>query len=175
MTGFTITIPGPPRTKKNSSNIVSIPVKTKDGRPVMRNGSVVRRPIILPSEEYLQWFKTSMSLVPAIRDWAHANQIKLPITGPVHIKATFYKDANHRGDLCGYLQALGDFLQARKVKIDQRGVPKVTREGAGIIDDDYDIYSWDGSRVLVDRINPRIDVEIRPMQDHMDLAEESAK
>lgn len=66
--------------------------------------------------------------------------------------------------------ALGDFLQAQRTRVDARGVPKVTREGAGIIGDDYDIYSWDGSRVRVDRVNPRIEIEIQSVQEHMELS-----
>jgi len=64
---------------------------------------------------------------------------------PVHVKALFYRDAD-RGDLCGYQQAGGDALEA-----------------AGVVSNDKIIDSWDGSRRLIDRQNPRVEIEVSPM------------
>lgn len=62
--------------------------------------------------------------------------------GPVTVCALVYRDAN-RGDLVGYLQAVGDAL-----------------ERSGVIVNDRLIASWDGSRLLVDRERPRVEIEV---------------
>ncbi len=74
---------------------------------------------------------------------------KLPITGPVSIEATFYRDAL-RGDAAGYYQALADLIQE----------PHGKRGGLGIILDDKQIQHWDGTRLDKDKGNPRIEVTV---------------
>jgi len=64
---------------------------------------------------------------------------------PMHVKALFYRGAN-RGDLTGFKQAVGDAL-----------------ERSGTIVNDSIIESWDGSRKLIDRKNPRVEITIEPM------------
>jgi hypothetical protein len=63
-----------------------------------------------------------------------------PISRPVELRALVYRDAD-RGDLVGYLQAISDLLQA-----------------GGVIQDDRLIYSYDGSRLLLDRQRPRVEL-----------------
>lgn len=65
-----------------------------------------------------------------------------PVDWPVKVCAMVYRDAN-RGDLIGYLQAIADAL-----------------ETAGVVENDRLIVSWDGSRMLVDRANPRVEIEL---------------
>ena len=85
-----ITIPGIPRTKKNS------------GRIVPREG----RHILLPSEAWQTW---ADSVVPSIRAWAQ--RVKLvPLAYPVNCAALFYRDAL-RGDAVGFYQGLADLLE----------------------------------------------------------------
>jgi hypothetical protein len=91
---------------------------------------------------------------------------QLPIEGDLRVHALFYRDAD-RGDLNGYQQALGDFLQeARPNRQDlldlAAGRKKRTlkRDGTGIICDDSQIKSWGDSELFVDRENPRIEVTI---------------
>lgn len=68
-----------------------------------------------------------------------------PITEPINMSCKFYKDKDYKADLPGYLQAICDAL----VK-------------AGLIADDNHkiVQRLDGSEVLLDRDNPRIEVEI---------------
>jgi Holliday junction resolvase RusA-like endonuclease len=68
-----------------------------------------------------------------------------PISQPVNIKCIFYRDSDRRCDLTNLLEAIDDIL----VKY-------------GIIEDDnfHIIYSHDGSRVFVDRKNPRTEIVI---------------
>jgi hypothetical protein len=132
----TFTIFGPCRTKKTSSQIVHIGKFHK----------------LLPSKQYLEWFHLALQQAPRIRRELAAQGAQLPLAGLVEVSAVFYRQTCV-GDLCGFLQALGDYLQAPRLK------PK--RNGAGIIKDDAQIDSWDGSRRAKDADNPRIEVTIR--------------
>ena len=133
---MTFTIFGPCRTKKTSSQIVHIGKFHK----------------LLPSRPYLEWFALAMQQAPRIRRELAARGAHLPLAGLVEVSAVFYRQTCV-GDLCGFLQALGDYLQEPRRK------PK--RNGAGIIKDDAQIDSWDGSRRAKDAANPRIEVTIR--------------
>lgn len=143
---------GPPRTKKTSNRIVRMGTFTK----------------VLPSKAYEVWFKEAMRSVPEIKSWARRNGVELPIKGQVWVKAIFYLENAIQGDLTGYEQALADWLQQPKINF-EKNPPKMTRDGAGIILDDKNIASWDGSRVRIDRQNPRIEIEIRPYQEHLEM------
>lgn len=125
-----LVIPGAPRTKKTSNRVVRCGGFTK----------------VLPSKAHEDWFRSAMVAV-----WFK----QPPITGPVRVSATFFRDAD-RGDMTGYMQALADFLQTRK--LNAKG--KMIRDGAGVIADDSQIVSWDGTRMDKDKANPRIEVEI---------------
>jgi len=110
-------------------------------------------PVLAPSEFYRAWFREALSHAPQIRALLRQAGAELPLTGPVAVEAHFYRENAVKGDLCGYLQALGDWLQEPRFK------PK--RNGAGIIRDDAQIESWDGSRRHIDRTAPRIEIVIQ--------------
>ena len=98
------------------------------------------RPRLLPSEAHEEWFNAAIwTIKPAIID--HHNS--LPIRCDVNVTATFYRDRN-TGDANGYYQALADLL-----------------EKAGVVENDRQIVSWDGSRLRKDAENPRIEVSIQ--------------
>jgi hypothetical protein len=127
-----------PRTKKTSSRLV------------MRG----KFPRILPSAAYMEWFHLAMQQAPRIRRELAAQGAHLPLAGAVEVSAVFYRE-RLTGDLVGFAQALGDWLQEPRHK------PK--RNGAGIIKDDAQIDSWDGSRRAKDAARPRIEVTIRAL------------
>lgn len=137
------TIVGPPRTKKNS------------GRRLMRGGRVYS----VPSEAAVAWEASAIAQLmrrgrrPPL-DGADGNRGMSPllISIPVSVRALVYRDAN-RGDLVGYLQAIGDALQGG------HGKSKVPC----VLVDDVQIKSWDGSRLLIDKVNPRVEIELTPM------------
>lgn len=64
---------------------------------------------------------------------------------PYNVAALFYRDAR-RGDAVGYYQGLADVLEA-----------------AGIVSNDKYLVAWDGSRLLVDRDNPRVVLTLTPL------------
>jgi hypothetical protein len=135
---FRFTVLSAPRTKKTSSRLV------------MRG----KFPRILPSAAYMEWFHLAMQQAPRIRRELAAQGAHLPLAGAVEVSAVFYRE-RLTGDLVGFAQALGDWLQEPRHK------PK--RNGAGIIKDDAQIDSWDGSRRAKDAARPRIEVTIRAL------------
>lgn len=113
-------------------------------------------PTLLPSANYLAWEKASIALALPILERCRSY---LPITYAVHVYARIYRDAD-RGDWVGYTQAIGDFL-----------------EKAGVLKDDEQIKSWDGTRVLKDSKNPRIELWIseHTIENDADMFAQSAQ
>ena len=73
------------------------------------------------------------------------------------------------------MQGLADWLHSDRWSAPQPGKrPKLIRKGAGIIEDDVQIVSWDGSRLAKDAARPRIEVTVfvvEPEQAALDLQE----
>lgn len=68
-----------------------------------------------------------------------------PISEPINIKCVFYRDSRRRVDLTNLLEAIDDILVKYKI----------------ISDDNFEIIrGHDGSRVFVDKDNPRVEIEI---------------
>lgn len=172
MTVISFELPVQPRTKKTSNRIVrlgknkaKLSLHYSDGDiggscPKCRTAVFVsideaaRK--VLPSDTYEQFALECMWFRGSLRQ---AIDFPLPITGPVAVKATFYRAGDY-GDLLGYEQALADVLQAEAwSKPKQLGqAPKKLRDGLGLIVDDKQIRSWDGSRLMIGV--PHIEVEI---------------
>lgn len=116
--------------------IFTIPIapitKKNSQRIVIRGG----KPCILPSEKYKEYEEAALWLIP---------KRGTPIDFPVNVKCIFYMPTNRLCDLTNHLEAIDDVM----VK-------------AGLLkDDNYKILaSHDGSRVMVDKNNPRTEVEI---------------
>ena len=94
---------------------------------------------LVPSEAYLLYEKNCK---PFIRCKG------LLITGPVNIKTLFYIDADRKCDLSNYIEAIADILVHYHVLED---------------DNRWIVTGWDGSRVYVDRENPRTEITIEPL------------
>lgn len=126
-----LVLEGAPRTKKNHGKRISR--KTADGKT---------RTYSVGSDALQLWRERA--------EW----QIRLvqrrqsPIADDVEVTALVYRDAA-RGDLVGYLQAIGDVLAPYNAL-----APR-------ILVDDKQIRSWDGSRLLIDRDKPRVELLIR--------------
>ena len=80
-----ITIPIPPRTKKNSQRIVL----------------VKGRPIVMPSAEYKRYEKACAPFMPKLKE---------PIADPVNVKCVYYMPTRRRVDLTNLLEATADLL-----------------------------------------------------------------
>ncbi len=115
------------------------PRTKKNSSSIVRAGG---RPRIIPSSAYTAWDKLAQSQLAIFRastDW------KLPLQCRLNCKALFLRDAE-RGDAVGYYQALADTLEA-----------------GGIVVNDSQIVSWDGSRMLKDADKPRTIVVLEPI------------
>ena len=109
---------------------IPIEPKTKKNSQqiVMANG----RPIIIPSKQYKEFEKSALWYIE-----------RIGIDYPVNVKALFYMKTRRRVDLTNLLEALDDCLV----------------KGGMLVDDNSQIIvGHDGSRVLYDKNNPRIEV-----------------
>lgn len=134
------TIFGPPRTKKNSSNIA-------------KNRSTGQM-FLAPDKAKAAWEKmavdtlrTQLRPTTTVVRKIKGRLVEVPVqfTGPVHVTALFYREKN-LGDTCGFYQALGDAL-----------------EKSGVLANDRQIEYFDGSRRLIDRKNPRVEVTVEAL------------
>ena len=109
------------------------PVTKKNSQRIAVRGG---RPIILPSEKYKEYESIALWYIPKRGE---------AIDFPVNVKCIFYMPNNRLCDLTNHLESIDDVM----VK-------------AGLLkDDNYKIIaSHDGSRVFVDKDNPRTEVEI---------------
>ncbi|MDK2790619.1 MAG: hypothetical protein PWP15_1126 [Methanothermococcus sp.] len=123
-------------TVKNDEIHIVLPIKpaTKknSGRIVFKG----KRPIILPSKKYIEFRDSTGYFI---------NHKYLNIDYPVNLKCIVYIEKNYSSDLSNYIEAIQDMLVYYKV----------------IKDDNHKIVeSLDGSRVYVDRKNPRVEITI---------------
>lgn len=116
--------------------IPGAPATKKTGQVIARRRGT-GQPFVLPSQRSRQWEQRA-SLALGAR-WR-----MVALTGPVWVTALFYRASHTTADLHGYMQALADAL-----------------ETAGVLADDRQIVSWDGTRKLVDKAHPRVEVTIR--------------
>lgn len=118
-----ITIPLPPITKKNHSQIF----RTKDGRP-----------FITTSKQYKDYVRDCIFIF-------NEGKVDKPIDYPVNVKAYYFMPTKRKVDLTNLHACLHDVLVHY-----------------GILADDNCniIVSTDGSRVFVDKENPRTEVYI---------------
>jgi len=124
--------------------ILGPPRTKKTSNRLVRAGGRAR---ILPSKANVGWTNAAvLQLQAAFRKWSrgwvggHG-----PVSVPVNVRALIYRDAN-RGDAVGYYQAIADALEA-----------------AGVVENDRLCVSWDGSRLLVDRARPRVEITLEPI------------
>lgn len=109
------------------------PITKKNSQRIVIRGN---KPCIIPSEKYKEYETDALWFIPKIKE---------PIDFPVNVKCIFYMSTNRQCDLTNHLESIDDVM----VK-------------AGLLkDDNYKILaSHDGSRVMVDKNNPRTEVEI---------------
>ena len=119
--------------------------RTLGNHPTMvRRGKMMIR---IAPPAYRRWKKLADSQFLLVKVAALRARIALPIRDRVQICALFYRD-RESGDLDNYEKGLGDWLQH-----------------VGIIGNDRQIASWDGSRLLKDAARPRIEIEITPFEE----------
>ena len=119
----------------------TIPVKPRTKK---NHSSIVRlnngKTLLLPSKQYREFEQEVIKYLNV-----HFKHDSKPISKRSNLKCIFYKDKNYRSDLMGYMQAIADVLVKAKILED---------------DNSNIVFSTDGSRVFLDKDNPRIEVEI---------------
>jgi hypothetical protein len=131
---MTYIIRGAPRTKKNHAAIA----RRRDGSP-----------FIVQCDTAKAWAKSAASQLKA-------QHLIGPIESPVHVTALVYRE-RASGDLVNYLQAIGDVLESPTNK---QKLSKSPPSKGCVIVNDAQIVSWDGSRLLKDKDNPRVELKI---------------
>lgn len=98
--------------------------------------SVGRGYRLLPSEAYEQYEAAALWQIRRPRE---------PISSAVNVKCVYYMPTRRRVDLCNLLEATCDILVR-----------------AGVLADDNSniVAGHDGSRVMVDKAHPRVEIEI---------------
>jgi len=88
--------------------------------------------VALPSTAYRAWEKEVRKIMAGVK----------PLSGPLAVRAVIYYKGN-RPDLSGALESIGDCFE-------------------GILwENDGQIESWDGSRLIYDGKNPRISISVK--------------
>lgn len=121
--------------------ISGCPRSKKNSMQIVGRGSFHR---LIPSKYYSDYEKRVIAQLPE-------EAKKLNISTPVNLKCSYFMETRRRVDLCNLLEATCDIL----VK-------------AGVIQDDNSsiIVSHDGSRVLYDKANPRVEVTITKAKEY---------
>lgn len=98
-----------------------------------------RRVFTVPSAAHEAWEAIA---VAQLRGQA-ARLCPAPLDAPVNMRALVYRERAGRTDLLNYLSAISDAL-----------------ERAGIVTDDKLVAALDGSRLMVDRERPRVEITL---------------
>lgn len=115
--------------------IKGVPRTKKNHQQVVIRG---KKPIIIQGEAYRQYEELALWQLPHPRE---------PMKEPVNVKCVYYMPNRRRVDLLNLLAATMDILVKGRVLED---------------DNSAIVVSHDGSRVRVDKHNPRVEIEIGP-------------
>ena len=121
--------------------IINLPPITKKNSQQIMTNRATGRPFIMPSRKYKQYEKDAARfLIPKEK----------PIDYPVNVKCLYYMPTRRRVDLTNLLEATDDILVR-----------------AGVLSDDCAavVAGHDGSRVLLDRKRPRVEITITEMEE----------
>ncbi len=115
----------------------------KNSRQIVHIGgkNKPRQAKVVPSQAHKKWERRAREYLIWALELDNRKDPLIP-SGPVAIKAFCYFKGK-RPDLSGALESIGDLLEGL------------------VIQDDTQIESWDGSRVVHDKSNPRIVLEVR--------------
>lgn len=116
----------------------------KKNNPQIAINPKTKRPFILPSKKYKEYENTCLSLIP--------REARQNVDYPVNVKAVFYRSTAHRVDKVNLEEALHDILVKAGVLSDDSAISPTV------------VVSTDGSRVYLDRKNPRTEVEITEVE-----------
>lgn len=151
-------IPGCPRTKKNGVTISFNRYDQRTNRLIKRD-----KPIWILKDAYKKWTQIATQYLVV---WKSKHKhISFPLTDKMNMKCIFYMDpkivvrggGEYGVDLSALYEGIQDVLQGK-------GDDRIASVMYQIIMDDNSniIGSHDGSRVLIDYTNPRMEVTLTP-------------
>lgn len=117
----------------------------KNGRPIFKDRRTGRR--FLGKSEQLQGMEANAE-ADLWEQKTAARGVVFPITEKLHATFLFYRDTHAPADLSNLYELVQDALQK-----------------TGIIKNDTQIESHDGSRKLYDPDNPRTEIILRPFEE----------
>lgn len=131
--------------------IPSSPVSKKNSQRIATNRKT-GKPFILQSQKYNEFEATASYFLQP--------KPKKPIDYPVTVRCIFYMPTRRKVDKSNLEEAIHDILTKYDI----------------IADDNRDIVaSTDGSRVYYDKENPRVEIEINPLQEEYEVWAKSKK
>lgn len=150
---YTIVIPGCPRTKKNGITFSMFRFDQKTKRKILRP-----KPITILKKPYMEWTKIATQTLVVWK--SKQNGTSFPLMHKMNMKCLFYMDPKISVvDLSALYEGIQDVMQGK-------GYAGVPAQYYQIIADDNSriIGSHDGSRVLVDAVNPRMEITLTPFK-----------
>ena len=123
--------------------VIAGPPRTKKNSPRILRGKG-GRPFVAPSKASERWQRDAAIEMQRTRRCAGWPE---PYDVPVNLKALVYRDRDV-GDLDNFIAAICDALEA-----------------ADIVTNDKLIRAHDGSRLLIDRERPRVEIEVTPLDE----------
>jgi Holliday junction resolvase RusA-like endonuclease len=117
------------------------PARTKKNSATLQMRG--RRRVLVPSDAWMAWRDRCRAWW--LQSFTVSRRPVAPPDVPLNCRALIYRDA-HRGDAVGYYQGVADVL-----------------EELGVVENDEQLVAWDGSRLLLDRDRPRVELTITPL------------
>ena len=114
------------------------PITKKNSQQIIMAG---KRPCIIQSSAYRKYEKMAKQQIALLG-------LSKPICGPVEAKCLYYLATTRTPDLCNLMASTHDVL-----------------EHCGVIENDEQIKSVDGSRIMGKDPNPRVEITITPMEE----------
>ncbi len=125
--------------------ILGAPVTKKNSQRILRGRG--GRPFVSASSQYKAWANTAiLQLQAQYRRASLGDKLAVLQCDPVNVRALIYR-ARRVGDANNYYAAIADVLEA-----------------AGVVENDRLCVSWDGSRMLIDRHVPRVEITLTPAE-----------
>lgn len=117
-----------------------VPRSKKNSQQIIINPRT-KRPMIIQSKLYTN-FERECGL--------YLKKYKCNIDYSINLKIEFYVPDKRKRDIANYIEAIQDILVKYEV----------------LKDDNYNIvYSLDGTRMYIDKLNPRVEIEITKMEE----------
>ena len=117
------------------------PITKKNNPRIFHTGG---RTIVLPSKAYEKFENDCLKVIPS--------KYRTKIDYPVNVKVLYYVKTKRRIDKTNLESAIMDVLVKAGVLADDSAIsPEI-------------VVATDGSRVLIDKINPRIEIEITRLE-----------